>query len=174
MYKLLQALPDIKDLNIEGAAFAEGMLVLANRANLNNRVNHLLVMYALAQNLGTAWPITVHINHKNIIGLSGLYYIAEKDRLLFTASEEATASTVADGAIGNSYIGWFDNFSAKMQQQVIRPDGMIPLQTVDARFSRQKIESVCATRVTKNTVSLVLAADNDDGQSTLFVVTMFD
>jgi hypothetical protein len=174
MTDLLQALPDIKDLNIEGAAFADGRLVLANRAHLNNRVNHLLVMDATAQKLGAAKPITVHINHKNVIGLSGLYYVAAKDRLLFTASEEATGSTEADGAIGNSYLGWINNFTGKMKQQVIRPDALIPLQTVDPRFKGQKIESVCATRVTKDAANLVLAADNDDGQSTLFAVTIYD
>jgi hypothetical protein len=174
MNDLLQALPDIKDLNIEGAAFANGSLVLANRAHLNNRVNHLLLMDATGKKLGTARPITVHLNHKNVIGLSGLYYVAAKDRLLFTASEEATGSTDADGIIGNSYLGWIDNFSGQMQQQAVRPDGMIPLQTVDPRLNRQKIESVCVTRVTKDAVSLVLAADNDDGQSTLFAVTMYD
>jgi hypothetical protein len=174
MNDLLQALPDLKDLNIEGAAFANGNLVLANRAHLNNRVNHLLVMDAKAQKLAAARPITMHINHKNVIGLSGLYYVAAKDRLLFTASEEATASTDADGAIGNSYLGWIDNFSKQMQQQVVRPDGMIPLQTVNSQLIRQKIESVCAIRITKDSASLVLAADNDDGQSTLFAVTMYD
>ncbi|MND05646.1 hypothetical protein D3C83_265740 [compost metagenome] len=45
---------------------------------------------------------------------------------------------------------------------------IIDLEEVDARFKGQKIESVCILKETKDFLHLALAADNDDGSSTLF------
>jgi len=48
------------------------------------------------------------------------------------------------------------------------PDEVIDLKSIDPRFTDQKIESACVTAETKDFIYLVLAADNDDGSSTLF------
>ena len=44
----------------------------------------------------------------------------------------------------------------------------IDLDDLDSRFRGQKIESICVTMETRGYIHLVLAADNDDGSSTLF------
>ena len=50
----------------------------------------------------------------------------------------------------------------------INPDQVIDLEDIDPKFNKQKIESVCVRKETKNFLHLVLAADNDDGSSSLF------
>lgn len=171
---LTPVLRNIRDLNIEGAAFVAGKLVLANRAHLGNQTSQLALINSNAPEAG-AHIITIRLKQTQAIaGISGLYYLASRDRLLFTASEEATASTQADGAIGNSYIGWFDRFTERMQQQLLWPDGFVPLQNVDRRLAGKKIEGICATQGHADSTTLVLTADNDDGRSTLFKVVLFD
>jgi hypothetical protein len=171
---LTQALHNIKDLNIEGAAVVGSKLVLANRAHQQQRVNELAVLGIGEPQRDGAVLIKVRLKQTKLgAGISGLYYLAAKDWLLFTASEEATANTYADGAIGNSYLGWIDRFSKQLQQQTAIPDAFIPLQTVDERFHNQKIEGICVMHSNEKGTTLVLAADNDDGKSTLFKVTLY-
>ena len=54
----------------------------------------------------------------------------------------------------------------------MNPDRIIDLEAVDERFRGQKIESVCIDRETADFFHLVLVADNDDGQSTIFRVVI--
>jgi hypothetical protein len=172
---LAKALNNIKERNIEGAAYVAGRLVLSNRAHNKNPINQLAVFNLNRQEFDTAQLIQIQLNKgQNVIGISGLYYAEAMDRLFFTASEEATASTYADGAIGNSYIGWIDNFTKQLLKQTIKPDGFIPLQTVDPQFEKVKIEGLCVTQTQHNEVTLILVADNDDGKSTLFKLTLTD
>jgi hypothetical protein len=171
---IIKRLQYIKELNLEGAAFIKEILVLANRAHLGNPDNQLFIINM--KHYDSAYStISIQLPHdKNVIGISGLYYIVEKNRLLFTASEEATSSTTSDGDIGNSYLGWIDDFSKKMHQNTLKPTVMISLNTIDPRFHKQKIESVCAIKVTNKAISLMLTADNDNGESTLFKMQLFD
>jgi hypothetical protein len=172
---LAQALRNVPELNIEGAALVKEKLVLANRAHLKNRTNSLLLVNIDDTTFSNPHTLHLHLKPaKALAGLSGLYYLAETDRLLFTASEEATASTHDDGAIGNSYLGWIDGFSKKMRQHEISADALLPLQLVHPAFTRTKIESVCATQINRGSATLVLTADNDDGKSTLYKVVLFD
>jgi hypothetical protein len=73
-----------------------------------------------------------------------------------------------DGAIGKSYLWIIKNISAKRKWKAINPDQVIDLGSIDPRFNGQKIESVCVMKETKDLFHLVLAADNDDGSSSLF------
>lgn len=173
LHHLKQALENSNDLNIEGAAFVAGKLVLADRAHLQKPANRLFIVDT-TQPFRKALPIAVRMKgNKSGLGISGLYYHMLIDRLLFTASEEATASAYADGAIGGSYLGWIDRFSTKMQTQTVVADGLIALHKTDKRFYRQKIEGLCAISSSAGTTELVLVADNDDGQSTLFKVLLY-
>ena len=159
----------IEEINIEGSTAFVNQILLCNRANLSTRKNHLL-MWDRKNSIVVkelALPVT-----GSIAGLSGLYYVKEKDLLLFTASEEATGNAYEDGAIGESYLGWIAGFSFAWKTENLQPDGFLKLSQFDPAFAGQKIESVCMETYSGNTFLLHLAADNDDGKSGLFKVRL--
>lgn len=164
-FKKEDLLSGLQEVNIEGSAEVGPTVVLCNRANDKTKQNHLL-FWNWKDSL-----ITKEISLPKSIktaGMSGLYYVKEKDLLLFTASEEATANAVADGEIGDSYLGWITEFSTKMTQPAFIPDGYLPLGKASKALARQKIESVCVEKVSGNHYILHLVADNDNNQSHLF------
>ena len=159
----------IASLNIEGSCVVGNTTLFANRANLSSRVNYFV--FDDQESSVIVKPVSLP-QQKTVAGISGLSYVKEKDLLLFTASEEETESTTADGAIGDSYLGWIENFSTKMGASEFVPDRFIKLSEVDNVFSKQKVESVCVEKVTGNKLLLHLAADNDDGTSRFFKLQM--
>lgn len=161
----------LPEINIEGFATVESKLVLANRANTTHKTNKLVVVDNHLDKKAPSPETTIIdlvLKGKNGMGVSGLYYVAEKDLLLFTASEEDTPSATQDGIINNSYLGWIKAFSKKMQVKTIQPDRLINLSDINKVFDKQKIESVCTEGIHKNEAILHLAADNDNGESRLF------
>ena len=160
-----ETMASVQQLNIEGGTAVNETLVLANRANLSNPVNHLL-FYDSSQTLTSKRLVLP--SSKTVAGVSGLYYIKEKDLLLFTASEEATASTTADGAIGESYLGGIENFSARMTEGEFKPAFFYRLTDFEQKLVGQKIESVCMEKIEGDILTLHLASDNDNGKSMLF------
>lgn len=165
---IIGKLKAIPELNIEGMAMVGPNIILANRANKKHRVNKLIVGNNDLQSFSLSVITDMQFNNKNVIGVSGLYYLKEKDVLLFTASEEDTYSATQDGAISDSYLGWINEFSKKMKARVMKPNEMIKLSSVDKTFTKQKIESVCVQQISGNEVLLHLVSDNDDGKSGLF------
>ena len=95
-------------------------------------------------------------------------YAPKNDKLILTVSTENTYSNISDGSIGKSYLWIVKNISAKKNWKAINPDKIIDLEKTDSRFKEQKIESVCVLKETRKFTWLILAADNDDGSSTLF------
>ncbi len=163
----------IKQWNIEGAAFVNDQLLLANRANQTNKINYLVFETFMANKQKDSALKVLKINlprQEIVIGVSGLYYLAEKDLLLLTASEEDTPNPFKDGAIGNSYLAVINDFSKKMFRNSITPDALINLTNVNAAFKKQKIESVCLEKIIGNKMILHLVSDNDNGQSSIFKV----
>lgn len=166
----------ISEWNIEGATMVDDQLILANRANNTNRDNFLVLhTFAPAGDTtgGEAKVLQLSLPEEGLVkGVSGLFYEPQSDRLFFTASEEDTENAVADGAIGESYLGWIEDFSRKMFRNSVVPDALIKLSNIDRAFLGQKIESVCALPPTGKGLVLFLAADNDNGQSQLFKVAL--
>ena len=105
-------------------------------------------------------------------GVSGLAYSAKTDKLLITVSTEDTRNNIDDGTIGKSYLWIVDNISAKKKWKAINPNTIIDLEEVDSRFKGQKIESVCILQEDEKSFTLLLAADNDNGSSTLFTLSL--
>lgn len=165
----------IKEWNIEGSAFVNGSLVLVNRANNTHRINHLIFDdFYLPGNSSSRNIKIVEIDLPQkdvVIGVSGLFYVKEKDMLLFTASEEDTESAYEDGEIGESYLGVILNFSNKNVQSY-KPDHLIKLSEQDQRFRKQKVESICVQEIRGNDLIIHLAVDNDNGKSTLFKASL--
>ncbi len=163
----------LKEINIEGACTLPFSLVLANRGNLGNPSNYLVFTQASAITRQRASGINLvrvggNSDSTEFRGISGLCYAKRSDRLIMTVSTEATANAFDDGAIGKSYLWIIRNISSKRNWKAVNPDKVIDLEDVDPRFKGQKIESVCISSETRDFLHLILAADNDDGSSTLF------
>lgn len=168
--------PPVAELNIEGAAMINKQLLLSNRANNAHPANHLfLASIDTGGNINTENKKVIRLllpKAKAVVGLSGLAYLQEKDMLLFTASTENTSNGYSDGAIGESFIGYVSGISAKLKEREIRADKLIPLSKIIAARTPQKIESLAIEAMNGKEITLHLAADNDNGQSTLFKIKM--
>ena len=160
--------------NIEGAAIIGEQLLLANRANGQSPVHHLL-QYQLEGNNWSQKPVrslTLNLPQTaHVIGISGLHYEPKKDILLLTFSTELTLSATADGAIGDSYIAIIKNARAQIENSSLKADTLINLTPVLKTSKPMKIESVSVQKVRGNNLRLFLAADNDDGTSHLFRIS---
>ena len=170
-YQNLQAIPEI---NIEGIAVVNGKWLFANRANQKQRDNIFIVADSLLflRSDRKLRLQKVNLNTKNIVGISGLYYLPARDKLLFTASEEQTTNAFEDGAIGDSYIGWIDEYSTKIRASLVQPSTLINLRVADKSFEAQKVESLCVERITDKGIIAYLVADNDNGISTFFKIDL--
>ncbi len=150
-------------------------LVLVNRANTTNKNNYLLLETFVANMSKDSSPRVIKIQlpqQQTVIGVSGLHYVAEKDLLLLTASEEDTPNAFDDGTIGDSYLTIIKDFSKKMFRKSVNPDALIKLVNVNQAFKGQKIESVCLQSILDNELTLHLVSDNDNGESKIFKVKL--
>jgi hypothetical protein len=163
----------LKEINIEGSSFIPGYLVLANRGNNSYRNNHLVFIKENTLSDTVAYDFNISIlqnadDTTTFKGISGLCYNIEQDQLICTISTEETNNSMDDGAIGKSYLWFINNISQKTTEKSIIPDKIIDLNSIDSQFKGNKIESVCLTSQDSKSIHLVLAADNDNGSSSLF------
>lgn len=165
---------NLGETNIEGAAVIKENLVLSNRANNKNTTNYLIitgvdpgkgVKASGASCMKIALP-----QQEGVIGVSGLEYVADKDLLLFVASTENTDKATEDGDIGESYIGCISKISQKLEREEIKADTLIPFSESANLDKHYKIESIALESANGDELTIHLAADNDDGRSTLFKV----
>jgi hypothetical protein len=167
----------LNEINIEGACSIPGYMILSNRGHKAWPKNHLILLRDRFWKNQTQTPIvTIRVGANSdtstFNGVSGLAYAAKGDRLLLSVSTEDTRSVYEDGAIGKSYLWVVDNISSKRSWKAINPNLIIDLESIDQSFKGHKIESVCVTKEDKNFIHLVLAADDDQGSSTLFRVLL--
>ncbi len=163
----------LKEINVEGVCSIPGSILFSNRGSKGYPKNHLVITPEGFWTQQAQAPITVirmgtNTDSTVFNGISGLAYAIKSDQLLLTVSTEDTRNNLDDGAIGKSYLWIVKSISSKKQWKAINPYRIIDLEKVDARFKGQKIESVCITEETKKFLHLILAADNDNGNSTLF------
>jgi hypothetical protein len=159
------------ELNIEGAAFINNSLLLANRSNLKSKQNYLIVNEGEFTSFHSSRNRLISLNvDEAVYGVSGMDYDKNRDILLLTFSSEATQSAFADGEIGNSAIGIVSNISQKLERDTLRLDAWFPLSGIDKRLNKMKIESVAVAEDERKDLVLYLVSDNDDGKSTLFKI----
>jgi len=171
LYPVIPAFTGIKEVNIEGAAYMSEFLLLANRGNKSYPENHLLFISQAYPDpkIHSIQTCKIGGTDSNVFnGVSGLSYSAASDMLICTVSTEDTRNSLDDGAIGKSYLWIVKELSSKRNRKTITPDKIIDLDAIDSMFNGQKIESVCITKETDKELLLLLAADNDNGSSTLF------
>lgn len=167
----------IDEINIEGLCHIPGYMAITNRGNKSYRKNMLIITkkdFWTNQSNAPISLIRLGINTDSTVfnGVSGLAYSAKTDKLLITVSTEDTRNNIDDGTIGKSYLWIVDNISAKKKWKAINPNTIIDLEKIDPRFKGQKIESVCILQEDENSFTLLLAADNDNGSSTLFTLSL--
>ena len=167
----------IDEINIEGLCHIPGYMAITNRGNKSYRKNMLIITKKDFWTNQANAPISLILLGTNtdstvFNGVSGLAYSAKTDKLLITVSTEDTRNNIDDGTIGKSYLWIVDNISAKKKWKAINPNTIIDLEEVDPRFKGQKIESVCILQEDEKSFTLLLAADNDNGSSTLFTLSL--
>lgn len=167
----------IKEINIEGAAYIPGFIVFANRGSKGYPKNQFIFTpnnFWQQQATVEVYTMLAGVNNDSTLfnGISGLAYAAKSDMLVCTVSTEDTRNSMDDGAIGKSYLWIIKNISSKRRWKAINPDMIIDLNGADKRFEGQKIESVCIVNEDAQKLHLVLAADNDNGSSTLFRIAV--
>jgi hypothetical protein len=167
----------IKEINIEGVTSIGDQIVLSNRGNASNPKNHLVVTGNYFWERQKESP--VHISQllrpatiKEFIGVSDLFYLKSKDVLLITLSSEVTNNSYDDGTIGDSYIGWINDITQKLNHFEVTLDGLINLSDAYKEFKGEKIEGICVESVTNEDCILHLVSDNDKGESKLFKIKM--
>lgn len=167
----------IDEINIEGLCHIPGYMAITNRGNKSYRKNMLIITkkdFWINQANAPISLIHLGTNTDSTVfnGVSGLAYSIKTDKLLITVSTEDTRNNIDDGTIGKSYLWIVDNISAKKKWKAINPNTIIDLEEIDPRFKGQKIESVCILQEDENSFTLLLAADNDNGSSTLFTLSL--
>ena len=162
----------LNEINIEGAASLNGSgFVYANRGHLDWPKNYLIFashLFLPEAGDNAIMPVRSGIDSTVFQGISGLSYASVSDELIMTVSTEATRSSFEDGAIGKSYIWIIKNVKAIKEPRELKPDTVIDLDSLDSNFKGQKIESATIINETKESIRLILVADNDDGSSTIF------
>jgi len=167
----------LEQINIEGACFISNNLMLANRGNKSYPFNQLLIVDTNFWKTNNEHSINIiqlqrQTDTASFKGVSGLSYSKQNNQLIMTVSTEDTRSVHEDGAIGKSYLWIINTISKKLNAENISPDKIIDLETTDLRFKGQKIESATIIEETKDILRLVLVADNDDGSSTIFKMSI--
>jgi len=167
----------IEQINIEGACFVSGKLILVNRGNKGYPHNHFIMTdeksltnYSSFQT--SIIPFEIQKDTTSFKGISGLCYAKESDQLVMTISTEDTRNSYDDGAIGKSFLWIINNISNKLDSKTLSPDKIIDLEEIDPRFKKQKIESATVISETNELINLALVADNDDGSSTIFKLSI--
>jgi len=167
----------IAQINIEGACFVAGKLILVNRGNKGYPYNHLIITDEKFLDNDSSFqiaiiPLAAQKDTASFKGISGLCYARESDQLIMTVSTEDTRSSHDDGAIGKSYLWIISDISTKVNGRTLGNKRVIDLEYIDPRFKGQKIESAVVIRETSKLIYLVLVADNDDGSSTVFKMSL--
>lgn len=172
------SLNGIREVNVEGLCALPTGLLLVNRGHLGYPENNILFIsssYYTDLNNAIIRLITLKrpdADTSAFSGISGLAYSAKSDKLFLSLSTELTASVYEDGEIGKSYLWVINNISEKLNTGNLAPDKIIDLEQIDGNFKKQKIESVCLVSERKNEVQLALVADNDNGTSTVFKLSL--
>jgi len=167
----------IEQINMEGACFVSGKLILVNRGNKSYPYNHFIITDERSWTNDSSFqisiiPFEVQKDTASFKSISGLCYVKESDKLIMTVSTENTKNSYDDGEIGKSYLWMINNISNRLNSKTIGPDRIIDLEEIDPRFKKQKIESATMISETKELINLVLVADNDDGSSTTFKLSI--
>lgn len=159
-------------LNLEGAAFRSGELILLNRSD-NRMIRILQSEFSEFLNSGKVDPLTFEVHRYALPVLSGdsatfsgASVMSDGRTLLFSASVEATKNAVDDGKIRGSYTGILD---------LARPENPPVIALVTTKNGRPylgKIEAAEGLFLDDGSIAVTAITDNDDG-TTQFLKLIF-
>jgi len=167
----------IEQINIEGACFVSGKLILVNRGNKGYPHNHLIITDEKILDNDSSFqifiiPLAPQKDTASFKGVSGICYARESDQLILTVSTEDISNSYDDGTIGKSYLWIINDISTKIKDRALGNKRVIDLEYIDTRFKGQKIEAATVIKETDKLIYLALVADNDDGSSTVFKMSI--
>ncbi|MEP6750018.1 MAG: hypothetical protein ABJB86_19925 [Bacteroidota bacterium] len=168
----------IPDLNIEGIAEVYDYLVLVNRGNAANPVNHLIITKSdFWKNQEKASLQTIVVDFESAgdiagMGISGLTYSDKHEDLFLTIATEKIPTATDPGTVGKSYLAVIENLYRKIGREKgkIKVNQLIDLTAVNKDFRGFDVESVCIQSQKDHSVKLQLVANNDTGRPFLFKV----
>lgn len=165
---------NIKTLNIEGLAKVKKQIALGHRRSNLDPQNYLITFPSgmLETNNYEGIKIIRFIATSHNLGISGMTYYNKKDMLFITSSREDTQNSYDDGLIGESNLSIITKASKKLDSDSLIANNNIPLSLIHQSFKNIKVESIAIAGVKGNTFTVYLAADNDDGKTSLFKVKL--
>jgi len=166
----------LAEMNIEGFTDCKNKLLFFNRANTQQPNQLIITDKDVLKNkipfLFKIIPIEIGFLNDISLGISGACYDEKNDILFLTSSAENTSNTYDDGEIIGSTLSIIYDAYKKLEDDKLVIDEVIELEKTDALFSKQKIESICMINRIDNNYTFNLVADNDDGKSVLFEITI--
>ena len=153
-------------LNIEAATMLGSSLALGIRANRSNPDNYIALASPgkLSPEFQRKVLLKIPVEHT---GISGMDYDGERDILFITFSSENTSNSYDDGEIGESYLGIIQEAADQIQKNELYISSLIKLSDLGPEFKLQKVESVA---LTSDHRQLLVVADNDQGNTSLFLI----
>ena len=151
-------------LNIEAAAEVEKQILLGIRANSSYLYNFLAVASLDVESPQFKRKIHLKVPFTHV-GISGMEYDEQKDRLFITFSSEDTSNAFDDGTIGDSFLAIVEDVKKELMKDEWYISSITRLTDINQDFLHQKIESVS---LITGKDQLLLVADDDLGNTTLF------
>lgn len=155
------------ELNIEAALYYKEQIILLNRANNAMIIIHLVdfenfILEKTDKIEMQIIPFDLPV-YKNVpANFSGACLIPNTNKILFTASLEATENWIDDGDVLGSYVGVIE-FDAK-DVPVLK--SVMPI-IENNEYCKVKAESIVVSKITKSIIKAVLVTDSDGGNSEL-------
>ncbi len=162
------------ELNIEGAALSGDKLLLFNRGKnfivlMPWKKFTAYVMNEAANDIPAFTIINIELPVVNgfQVGFSGACALKE-NQLLFTATLEETSDPINDGPVKGSYIGLLHLLSDTTANLV----SLTQVKSSNGNFITDKLEAIETIKINGNIISAIAAADNDDGFSKLYYLSI--
>lgn len=163
----------IKELNLEGAAYRNGELILLNR---HNNELYRIPEKGFRSFLTSGTTDVLSLERRRFIlpaigsdsaRFSGASVLPDGSALLFSASVEVTSNAIDDGTVKGSFVGTIDldgvGNAPLTCARIMRPDG--------SPF-RGKTEAAEGRRNPDGSVSVIGITDNDDGTTYLVKIEL--
>ena len=178
----LAKIDDSNELNIEGIAFNDENVFLANRGNSagnfifmldkDNFMNYLLEPTKFSLPAARLIKAKLPMLGQYEAGLSGLEYSRVQKALFYTAAVESTDDAYVSGALLGSFVGKIS--LEKLNQKNIDLTQDAALMMKDNRLLVTKAESLVILEDLADSVKVVIVSDTDDGSSEIYRATLSD
>lgn len=153
-------------MNIEAATMLGNCLALGIRANRSYPDNYIALASPgkLSPEFQRKVLLKLPVEHA---GISGMDYDVLRDILFITFSSENTTNSYDDGEIGESYLAIIQEAADQIKNNELYVSSFTKLSDLGPELKLQKVESVALTADHRQ---LLVVADNDQGNTSLFLI----